>query len=150
MQQVLYPKRHLRISRGQAGFSLVESLVTVLLMSILTLGTMYVAGKATVSQKSMNANNIAVHRMRSITQMASATNCQTSTTASISAVSTINIAVPCSMTSTTYSTITALDSTGAQAIASTSWTGTLPNISTSSSDTTTNSLLGGSISLAPR
>lgn len=150
MRQARYHKNSVCNRRFQAGFSLVESLVTLLVMSILTVGTMYVSGKATVSQKTMNANNIAIHRMRAITQVATSINCQSSTTASVSATSTINIAVPCSMTSKTYGAMTALDVSDLSVIPSSPWTGTVPSISSSSSDASTTTLLGGSISLAPQ
>jgi prepilin-type N-terminal cleavage/methylation domain-containing protein len=149
MRKVRYHRNRGCKSRFQAGFSLIESLVTLLVMSILTVGTMYVSGKAAVSQKTMNANNIAIHRMRAITQAATSINCQSSTTASVSATSTINIVVPCSMASITYSAMTASVASGSPLIDSELWTGTVPSISSSSNDVDTTTLLGGSISLAP-
>lgn len=132
--------------RRQQGTSLIEALITMIILAILGIGLAYVSGRASVSQRFMNSQNLAVSQMRSILQTATSANCTSATTVTIAS----NIVgTPCSLPAagTSYS-VKALGASGAT-VASGNITITAPSISTATSDANAQKLLGGQITIAP-
>lgn len=113
--------------------SLLEALISLLIMSILGLGLAYVTAKASVVQHNMNAQGLAVSGMRNLLQQGSCTSSQIALASS-------TVAVGCTNNSTAY-TITMAS---AGSTTTTNGTISLPTMQTS---TAANTQLGGQISV---
>lgn len=58
------PDFYLKTGARQAGLSMLEALITLLLMSIIGMGIAYVTGKTLVAQRNTGAQYLAVSQMR--------------------------------------------------------------------------------------
>lgn len=123
----------------QQGMSLLEALITLIIMAILGIGLAYVSGRASVSQRYMNSQNLAVGQMRFNLQT---TTCAASANISIAS---STVSTPCVLQASA-ATLTAQSASGTT-IASGSVTVSVPSVSTVSGDNTANQLFGGQIKI---
>lgn len=120
------------------GFTLLEVLISLLLLMIIGLGGAYLLARANVTQRDMNIHLLTVSQMRNALQNGSC-----SSTSSISINGTA-VQTPCSSTAATY-TVNPDSGTGtASDVAITS-----PSIQVSSTDTTSTSLIPIPIKVSP-
>jgi Tfp pilus assembly protein PilV len=121
------------IRKGNRGLSLIEGLISVLLVGVLGLGFAYVTITTSLSKKYMNTQGLTVNSMRYALQQG---NCTSNTLA----VGGSSVAVSCSTTPLNYTITSTTSGT------TTSTTGTI-SVPVMQSNTTANSLLGGQISM---
>lgn len=83
----------------QSGITLIEVLISLLLMAIIGLGGAYIAARTAVIQRSGNIQVQAINKMRQIAVKANASNCLNTSSITINGTS---IATPCTLTSNSY------------------------------------------------
>ncbi|ENV47927.1 hypothetical protein P255_01605 [Acinetobacter brisouii CIP 110357] len=118
------------------GFTLLEVLISMLLLMVIGLGSAYLLARANVTQRDMNIHLLTVSKMRYILQNGG---CTSSSSISINGT---NALTPCTSSSATY-TVSA-NGLSASDVAVTS-----PSISVSSTDSTTTSLIPSPITISP-
>lgn len=116
----------------QAGITLIEVLITLLLMAIIGLGGAYVAARTAVVQRDGNIQIQTINKMRQIAVKADTSSCVNTTSITINGTS---VTTPCTLTSTTYTVNSYQASSPTSIYQSQSVTVNSPAIQVSSSDT---------------
>ncbi|MBE9399768.1 prepilin-type N-terminal cleavage/methylation domain-containing protein [Acinetobacter albensis] len=123
-------------SHYQAGITLIEVLISVLLMAIIGLGGAYIASRTAVIQRNGNIQVQVINKMRQITVKADATSCSSTSSISINGTP---VTTPCMLNSQTYTVdaFTAAPGPGGfgTGVASASVTVKSPSIKVSDADT---------------
>jgi type II secretory pathway pseudopilin PulG len=92
-------------ARRQRGDILIESLIGIVLMSIMGLGITYISSRAVVSQRDMTLQNIAVSQMRNLLELHGKALCSNAALASIT-VPMQTAALPLNVTCTAATAVT--------------------------------------------
>ncbi|OAL86604.1 prepilin-type N-terminal cleavage/methylation domain-containing protein [Acinetobacter terrae] len=116
----------------QAGITMVEVLITLLLMAIIGLGGAYVAARTAVVQRNGNIQLQTINKMRQIAVKADTSSCVNTSSIIINGTS---VTTPCTLTSTTYTVNSYQASSPTSIYQSQSVTVNSPAIQVSSSDT---------------
>ena len=122
--------------KTQNGFTLLEVLISMLLLMIIGLGGAYLLGRANYIQRDMNVHLLTVSKMRYTLQNGS---CSSSSSISINGTA---VQTPCSSTTATY----AVSGTG---LTTANVSVTSPTIEVSSTDQTTTGLIPSPIKVSP-
>lgn len=83
----------------QAGITLIEVLISLLLMAIIGLGGAYIAARTAVVQRDGNIQIQTINKMRQVAVKADTSSCVDTSSITINGTS---ITTPCTLTSTTY------------------------------------------------
>jgi len=83
----------------QAGITLIEVLISLLLMAIIGLGGAYIAARTAVVQRDGNIQIQTINKMRQIAVKADTSSCVDTSSITINGTS---VTTPCTLTSTTY------------------------------------------------
>ncbi|WP_425916367.1 type IV pilus modification PilV family protein [Acinetobacter sp. TSRC1-2] len=116
----------------QAGITMIEVLITLLLMTIIGLGGAYIAAHTAVVQRNGNIQLQTINKMRQIAVKADASSCVNTSSITINGTS---VTTPCTLTSTTYTVNSYQASSPTSIYQSQSVTVNSPAIQVSSSDT---------------
>lgn len=116
----------------QAGITMIEVLITLLLMTIIGLGGAYIAARTAVVQRNGNIQLQTINKMRQIAVKADASSCVDTSSITINGTS---VTTPCTLTSTTYTVNSYQASSPTSIYQSQSVTVNSPAIQVSSSDT---------------
>lgn len=116
----------------QAGVTMIEVLITLLLMTIIGLGGAYIAARTAVVQRNGNIQLQTINKMRQIAVKADASSCVDASSITINGTS---VTTPCTLTSTTYTVNSYQASSPTSIYQSQSVTVNSPAIQVSSSDT---------------
>lgn len=116
----------------QAGVTMIEVLITLLLMTIIGLGGAYIAARTAVVQRNGNIQLQTINKMRQIAVKADASSCVDTSSITINGTS---VTTPCTLTSTTYTVNSYQASSPTSIYQSQSVTVNSPAIQVSSSDT---------------
>ena len=116
----------------QAGITMIEVLITLLLMTIIGLGGAYIAARTAVVQRNGNIQLQTINKMRQIAVKADASSCVNTSSITINGTS---VTTPCTLTSTTYTVNSYQASSPTSIYQSQSVTVNSPAIHVSSSDT---------------
>lgn len=123
------------------GFTLLEVLISLLLLMIIGLGGAYLLARANVTQRDMNIHLLTVSQMRYILQNSNGT-CTSSSNITINGT---NAITPCTSNTTTYTvTATGLSTGGTSTVSI-----TYPSVTVSTTDTATTSLIPSPITISP-
>lgn len=95
------------IAKNQAGITLIEVLISVLLTAIIGLGAAYIAARTTVIQRNGNIQVQAINKMRQVAIKADSSTCTATSTITINGTT---VTTPCTINATTY-TVAAFNST---------------------------------------
>jgi Tfp pilus assembly protein PilV len=115
----------------QAGITMIEVLITLLLMTIIGLGGAYIAARTAVVQRNGNIQLQTINKMRQIAVKADASSCVNTSSITINGTS---VTTPCTLTSTTYTVNSYQASSPTSIYQSQSVTVNSPAIHVSSSD----------------
>ena len=91
----------------QAGITLIEVLISLLLMAIIGLGGAYIAARTAVVQRDGNIQVQAINKMRQIAVKADTSSCVNTSSITINGTTVIT---PCTLTSTTYTVNASINS----------------------------------------
>lgn len=91
----------------QAGITLIEVLISLLLMAIIGLGGAYIAARTAVVQRDGNIQVQAINKMRQIAVKANTSSCVDTSSITINGTS---VTTPCTLTSTTYTVNASINS----------------------------------------
>lgn len=116
----------------QAGITMIEVLITLLLMTIIGLGGAYIAARTAVVQRNGNIQLQTINKMRQIAVKADASSCVNTSSITINGTS---VTTPCMLTSITYTVNSYQASSPTSIYQSQSVTVNSPAIWVSSSDT---------------
>ena len=116
----------------QAGITMIEVLITLLLMTIIGLGGAYIAARTAVVQRNGNIQLQTINKMRQIAVKADASSCVDTSSITINGTS---VTTPCTLTSTTYTVNSYQASSPTSIYQSQSVTVNSPAIQVSSFDT---------------
>lgn len=91
----------------QAGITLIEVLISLLLMAIIGLGGAYIAARTAVVQRDGNIQIQTINKMRQIAVKADTSSCVNTSSITINGTS---VTTPCTLTSTTYTVNASINS----------------------------------------
>jgi Tfp pilus assembly protein PilV len=91
----------------QAGITLIEVLISLLLMAIIGLGGAYIAARTAVVQRDGNIQIQTINKMRQIAVKANTSSCVDTSSITINGTS---VTTPCTLTSTTYTVNASINS----------------------------------------
>lgn len=91
----------------QAGITLIEVLISLLLMAIIGLGGAYIAARTAVVQRDGNIQIQTINKMRQIAVKADTSSCVDTSSITINGTS---VTTPCTLTSTTYTVNASINS----------------------------------------
>lgn len=91
----------------QAGITLIEVLISLLLMAIIGLGGAYIAARTAVVQRDGNIQIQTINKMRQVAVKADTSSCVNTSSITINGTS---VTTPCTLTSTTYTVNASINS----------------------------------------